>query len=184
MAEPKRLVIRFMAAVDEKSVATLLTTFESKLRDGVNDFTILMSTPGGSVFHGLSAYNFLKGLPVKIATHNFGSVDSIGVVLFCAGAERRSVPQARFLLHGVSVGMQKDQRFEEKQLEETLKSLRIDLTNIARVVAANAGRTEKEVYDAMVERTTLDPEQAKAWGLVHKVEAELIVGDEELIAIP
>jgi len=183
MAEAKRVAIRFMAAVDDKSVGALLTTVESKLREGVKDFTILISTPGGSVFHGLSAYNFLKGLPAKVVTHNFGSVDSIGVVLFCAGAERRSVPQARFLLHGVSVGVQKDQRFEEKQLEETLKSLRIDLTNIARVVAANTGKTEKDVYDAMVERTTLDPEQAKTWGLVHKVQAELLTGDEELIAI-
>ena len=183
MAGTKRLAIRFMAAVDDKSVGALLTTIESKFREGVRDFTILISTPGGSVFHGLSAYNFLKGLPAKVVTHNFGSVDSIGVVLFCAGSERRSVPQARFLLHGVSVGIQQGQRFEEKQLEETLKSLRIDLTNIARVVAANTGKDEKAVYDAMVERTTLDPEQAKTWGLVHSVQVELLSGDEELVAI-
>jgi len=181
--ENRRVAIRFMAAVDDKSVGVLLTTVESKLREGVKHFTLLISTPGGSVFHGLSAYNFLKGIPAKIVTHNFGSVDSIGVVLFCAGSERRSVPQARFLLHGVSMGLQKDQRFEEKQLEESLKGLRIDLTNIARVVAANTGKPEKEVYDAMIDRTTLDPEQAKAWGLVHTVQPELISGDEELIAI-
>lgn len=183
MAEVKRVAIRFMAAVDDKSVGVLLTTVEAKFREGVRDFTVLISTPGGSVFHGLSAYNFLKGLPAKVATHNFGSVDSIGVVLFCAGSERRSVPQARFLLHGVSVGIQQGQRFKEKQLEETLKSLRIDLTNIARVVAASTGKEEKVVYDAMVERTTLDPEQAKSWGLVHSVQTELLSGGEELIAI-
>ena len=82
MAEPKRVAIRFMAAVDEKSVGALLTTVEAKFREGVREFILLISTPGGSVFHGLSAYNFLKGLPAKVVTHNFGSVDSIGVVLF------------------------------------------------------------------------------------------------------
>jgi ATP-dependent protease ClpP protease subunit len=96
--------------------------------------------PGGSVFHGLSAYNYLKGLPANITTHNFGSVDSIGVVLYCAGATRLSVPQARFLLHGVSANFPQNTSLEEKQLEERLKGLKIDNENIAKVVARTLER--------------------------------------------
>lgn len=182
-ASEKRAAIRFIAPVDGSSVGALLTVVDQKLREGVRDFTLLISTPGGSVFHGLTAYNFLKGIPAKIVTHNFGSVDSIGIVLYCAGSERRSVPHARFLLHGVSTGFQQNERLEEKQLEERLKGLQIDLRNIGRVIAANTGKTEGEVYQAMLDRTTLDPEQARTWGLVHEVRTELIEEGQEIIAI-
>jgi|SRR5437899_5557801 len=179
----KSVAIRFMAQVDGNTVGALLGVVDQKLREGVKEFTLLISTPGGSVFHGLAAYNFLRGIPAKIITHNFGSVDSIGIVIYCAGAERRSVPHARFLLHGVAAGFQQNERLEEKQLEERLKSLQIDLRNIGRVIAAHSGKTEAQVYQAMLDRTTLDPEEAKVWGLVQEIRTELVAEGQEIVAI-
>jgi ATP-dependent Clp protease, protease subunit len=183
MLEPKGVAIRFMATVDGNSVGALLSTVDQKLKQGVKEFTLLLSTPGGTVFHGLSAYNFLRGIPAKVVTHNFGSVDSIGVVIYCAGSERRSVPHARFLLHGVSAGFQQNERLEEKQLEERLKGLQIDLRNIGRVIAAHSGKSESEVYQAMLDRTTLDPDEARKWGLVQTIQAELVQEGQEIVAI-
>jgi ATP-dependent Clp protease protease subunit len=160
----------------------LMDAIDQKMKQGATQFIILISSPGGSVFHGLSAYNYLKGLPVDVTTHNFGSVDSIGVVLFCGGSKRLSVPQARFLLHGVSAGFQ-NERLEEKQLEERLKGLRIDIENIAKVIAANTGKTVQDVTNAMLERTTLNPDEAKAWGLVHEIKSELFETGSEVIPI-
>jgi len=183
MLEPKGVAIRFMAAVDGNSVGALLSTVDQKLKQGVKEFTLLLSTPGGTVFHGLSAYNFLRGIPAKVVTHNFGSVDSIGVVIYCAGSERRSVPHARFLLHGVSAGFQQNERLEEKQLEERLKGLQIDLRNIGRVIAAHSGKSDGEVYQAMLDRTTLDPDEARKWGLVQTIQADLVQEGQEIVAI-
>jgi len=178
----KPTVIKFFAPVIDVTINALMNAIDQKMRQGVTEFIILVSSPGGSVFHGLSAYNYLKGLPVTIATHNFGSVDSIGVVLFCWGSKRLSVPQARFLLHGVSAGFQ-NERLEEKQLEERLKGLRIDIENIAKVIAANTGKTVEGVTNAMLERTTLNPDEAKAWGLVHEIKSELFEAGSEVISI-
>jgi ATP-dependent Clp protease protease subunit len=133
-------VIKFFAPVMDATINALMQAVDQKLTAGQRDFTILVSSPGGSVFHGLSAYNYLKGLPADISTHNFGSVDSIGVILYSAGRRRFCVPQARFLLHGVSAGFPQGANLEEKQLEERLKGLKIDIENIARVVAANTGK--------------------------------------------
>ena len=72
---------------------------------------------------------------------------------------------------------------EEKQLEERLKSLQIDMQNIAGVIAATTRKTEKEIFDAMVERTTLNPEQAREFGLVHEIKEELIEPGADLISI-
>jgi len=178
----KPVVIKFFAPVIDVTINALMDAIDQKMKKGVTEFIILISSPGGSVLHGLSAYNYLKGLPVTITTHNFGSVDSIGVILFCGGSRRLSVPQARFLLHGVSAGFQ-NERLEEKQLEERLKGLKIDLENIAKVIAANTGKTVQDVTNAMLERTTLNPDEAKAWGLVHEVKVELFEAGSEVISI-
>jgi ATP-dependent protease ClpP protease subunit len=178
----KPIVIKFFAPVIDVTINALMDAIDKKMKQGVKDFIILISSPGGSVLHGLSAYNYLKGLPVTITTHNFGSVDSIGVILFCGGSKRFSVPQARFLLHGVSAGFQ-NERLEEKQLEERLKGLKIDLENIAKVIAANTGKIVKDVTDAMLDRTTLNPDEAKAWGLVHEIKVELFEAGSEVISI-
>jgi ATP-dependent protease ClpP protease subunit len=160
-----------------------MTVIEQKLKEGVTRFILLISSPGGTVFHGLSAYNFLKGIPAEIITHNFGSVDSAGALLYCAGSKRLSVPHARFLLHGVSAGFPERTSLEEKQLEERLKSLKIDIENIAGVIAASTGKSEDDVIRDMRERTTLNPEEAVKYGLVHEIKEELIEKNVELITI-
>ena len=178
----KPTVIRFFAPVIDASINALLKSIDQKMKQGVTEFILLVSSPGGSVFHGLSAYNYLKGVPANITTHNFGSVDSIGVVLFCGGRKRLSVPQARFLLHGVSAHFEK-QGLEEKQLEERLKGLRIDMENIAKVIATTTGKTVQDVRNAMLERTTLNPDEAKSWGLVDEIKSELFEAGAEVISI-
>ena len=179
----KTVYIRFFAGVNDSSVRRLMQTVEAKLKEKVERFVLLISSPGGSVFHGLAAYNFLKGIPAEVITHNFGSVDSIGVVMYCAGSTRYCVPHARFLLHGVSVQFPQPTALEEKQLEERLKGLRIDTENIAGVIAANTGKSEEEVHRAMLDRTTLNPEAAKEWGLVHEIREGLFPAGSDLISI-
>jgi ATP-dependent Clp protease protease subunit len=176
-------VMEFFAPVIDVTINTLLNAINQKMKEGQREFILLISSPGGSVFYGLSAYNYLKGLPANITTHNFGSVDSIGVVLYCGGKTRLSVPQARFLLHGVSANFQQNESLEEKQLDERLKGLKIDIENIAKVVAANTGKSVQDVTNAMLDRTTLNPEEAKAWGLVHEIKSELFPSGAEVISI-
>jgi len=179
----KPVIIRFFAPVIDATVNALMSAVDQKMKQGIKDFIILISSPGGSVIHGLSAYNYLKGLPASITTHNFGSVDSIGIVIYCAGSKRLSVPQARFLFHGVSAQFREEQNLEEKLLEERLKGLRIDMENIAKIIAANTGKSAKDITDAMIERTTLNPEEAQSWGLVHEIKSELFEAGSEVIAI-
>ena len=175
--------IKFFAGVNQASISTLMTAVEQKLAQGASEVVLLVSSPGGSVFHGLSAYNFLKGIPAAVTTHNFGSVDSIGVVLFCAGQRRFSVPHARFLLHAVQTNFPQGASLEEQQLEERLKGLRIDIENIAGVIAANTGRSEQAVTQDMLNRTTLNPEQAVDYGLVHEIREQLLPSGAELVSI-
>jgi ATP-dependent protease ClpP protease subunit len=143
----------------------------------------MISSPGGSVFHGLSLHNWLKGAPIEVVTYNFGSVDSIGVVISCAGDPRLCVPHARFLMHGVSANFQGNQSLDEKDLDERIKGLRIDYQNIARVVADTTGKQTDDILRAMEARTTLDPEEARRFGLVHEITSALFPAGADLTSI-
>jgi ATP-dependent protease ClpP protease subunit len=135
------------------------------------------------VFHGVSAYNFLKGIPAEIETHNFGAVDSIASVIYCAGSKRSCVPNARFVIHGLAWGAPKDMQLQEKQLKEIVDGLEIDRENIAKIIANNCNKTQKEIEDAMYEGKTLSPEEAKKFGLVHEISEAVLTDGTEVIGI-
>lgn len=179
----KTVYIKFYAEVNENSIKALMNVIEQKLREGATKFVLLISSGGGSVFSGISAYNFLKGIPAEVETHNFGSAISIALVIFCAGKKRYSAPHATFLLHGVQANFPQGAGLEEKQLEERLKGLKLDMENIAGIIAANIGKSEKEIMKAMLNRTTLNPEEAVKFGLVHEIKEPLFESGAELISI-
>jgi ATP-dependent Clp endopeptidase proteolytic subunit ClpP len=177
------LYIRFMAPVIPQTVAQLFQLFDHATQNKVERIHLLLSSPGGSVFHGLSIYNYLKGTPFDTHAYNFGSVDSIGIIIFCAGSRRLCVPHARFLIHPVQFNIQGNAQFDEKQLDEHLKSLKIDQENIARVIADTTGKELHKVEEDMINRTTLSPQQAKDYGLVHEIQSVLFPADAQLAVI-
>jgi len=179
----KETYIRFMAPVIPQTTDKLLQIIDKKVREKCERIHFMISSPGGSVFHGLSLYNYLKGAPIEVFTYNFGSVDSIGVVIFCAGCRRFSVPHARFLLHGVRFNISGNASFDEKQIEEHLKSLKIDQQNIARVIADTTQKPVHKVEEDMNNRTTLNPNEAKDYGLVHEIKSSLFPIDADLSVI-
>ena len=175
--------IKFFAPVMPDSINALMQIVDRKIAQGAKKMVLLISTPGGDVFQGMSAYNYLRGIPLEIITHNFGSADSIGVVLFCAGSKRLSVPHARFLLHGVMANFPGPVSLEEKQLEERLKGLQIDMGNIARIISDTVKKERQQILDDMLNRTTLYPEQAIQYGLVHEIKSELFEEGAEVYSI-
>jgi ATP-dependent protease ClpP protease subunit len=179
----KEAYIRFMALVDPRTTASLLQIFDNKLKEKVERLHLMLSSPGGSVFHGLSIYNFLKGAPVEIYTYNFGQVDSIGIVVFCSGRRRFSVPHARFLIHGVQANFMGNQALDEKDLEERLKGLQSDYKNISRVIADTSQKPADQVLLDMNNRITLNAQEAKDYGLVHEIKSELFPIDADLSVV-
>jgi ATP-dependent protease ClpP protease subunit len=175
--------IRFMAPVNAETSDLLFKVIDELVNQGMTRLHLLLSTPGGSVFHGLSIHNYLRGLPIPVVTYNFGSVDSIGVVIYCAGMQRFTVPHSRFLIHSVKFNINGKVSLDEKQIEEYLKGVKIDQRNIARVMADTTGRSVDVIEQEMIDRTTLNPEEAVAYGLVHAVKKELIPAGTEMMAI-
>jgi len=175
--------IKFYAQVTGNTSIQLQQTVENMMRQGLTNLHLLLSTPGGSVHDGISIYNFLKGLPIEVNTYNFGSVDSIGVVIFCAGQNRYSVPHARFLLHPVSMQVLANQTFDEPLIAERLNALKSDQSNIAKVISATINKSVTEVQNLIHARTSLEPEQAQQAGLVTEIKSGLIPSGANLFSI-
>jgi ATP-dependent protease ClpP protease subunit len=179
----KEVWVRFLAPVIQQTTDALFQILDAKIREGYSKLHLMISSPGGDVFHGISLYNFFKGSPIDVDTYNFGSVDSIGVIIFCAGKKRYSVSHARFLIHGVRLNFAGPSSIDEKQLEEHLKGLKIDQLNIAKIIADTTGKTVQDVENDMNNRTTLNPDEAKAYGLIHEIKPELLQKGAEFYTI-
>lgn len=181
--DKKTVYIRFFAGVSPKTANTLIQKTEEKLKEGVERFVFLISSGGGQVFSGISGYNFLKGIPAEVITHNFGSIDSVAVVLFCAGTKRLCVPHARFLLHGIGFDVTAPSRFDEKILDERIKSLRMDRLNIASIIADNCRKEVEEVDQDILTSIVLSADEAIKYGLVHEIKRQLFPEGAEILDI-
>jgi len=179
----KPVVIRFFCGVNEHTTQQLMSVIDQKLQAGISEFIIVMSSPGGSVHHGISAYNYLKGIPAKIITFNFGSVNSSASVIYCAGDTRYSVPHGQFLMHPVRHVFNKGSNLTEEDLEESIRAVQQDTDNIAGVISSATGKDEKEIVETMKRRTNWNPEQAKAFGLVDEIKEKLFEQGSEIISI-
>jgi ATP-dependent Clp protease protease subunit len=164
-------------------VAALLNNLDARIKSGTKKFILLISSQGGSVFAGISAYHYLKGIPAEVVTHNFGSADSIASLIFCAGSQRLSVPEGRFLLHGISVTFSGNTSLEQGLIEERLKMIQQESQSIAAVISETVGKPKSEVLDVISRRTVMTAEEAKKWGLVTEIKASLYDAGAEVVTI-
>lgn len=166
---PQLVCVSFSAEIVPQTTESLLQVCAQIANQGVQTVHLLISTPGGSVMHGLNAYNVLRAMPFKLVTHNVGNVDSIGNVVFLAGSKRYACPTSTFMFHGVGSGVQRDARLEEKALREKLGAVQADQKRIASVITDRSTLTMEQVHQLFLEAQTKDAIYAKENGIIHDV---------------
>jgi len=174
--------IQFFAKVNAESFGLLVDILQRAVVDGTERLHLLLSTPGGAVSYGLTLYAMLRGLPLEVWTYNVGQVDSIGVVLYCAGKRRLAAPQTRFLLHEVAHKFERGY-YPLRQLRERLISIESDQRNICRIVAEATGQAAEKVERDMTNNLTLLAEEARIYRLVDDVVTEIVPPQAQLTTI-
>ena len=173
MTKTGTVYIRFFVGIDFKTIEVMAQVVLEQLRQGTERFIFLMSSPGGNDMAGITGYNFLKGIPAEVITHNIGSVGSIAAVLFCAGSKRFCTPHSTFILHGITLDVKAHSTFNEKTLEERTSSVRADREIMSRVITDTTGNNYAQVERDILEGIVLNSEQALEYGLVHEIKTEL-----------
>jgi ATP-dependent Clp protease protease subunit len=152
---------------------------------GSRSVLLAMSTPGGEVYWGVTAYNFLRGLGIEVITHNFGQVDSIGGAIYVSGDRRLSVTQGRFLIHSISWNYQGmgNIAVPEKQLRDNLTQIERERDNLAAILSARTNREIDAVRADMTETRILDAHEAMEYGFVHEIKDEIFDPSQEIVNI-
>lgn len=168
-AVPPEVYVSFSAEIVPHTTESLLAVCANIANSGVPKVHLLLSTPGGSVMHGLNLYNILRGMPFHLTTHNTGSVNSIGNMVFLAGEERFACATATFMFHGVGLQLPQLTRLEEKGLQEHLASVQADQQRIASVMAARTNLSEGDIRALFLQAVTKDAVYAKSCGIIHDI---------------
>ncbi|MCX5668890.1 MAG: ATP-dependent Clp protease proteolytic subunit [Candidatus Omnitrophica bacterium] len=167
------IYLNFNLRIDTQSAQALFKVIQEQLSKGMKKLCLLISSPGGYVDPGIAIYNFLKGLPIEVNTHNYASCDSIAGVVFCAGLKRYTVSNSRFLIHGISITYQ-NQQFNETGLQEACNSLRNQRETMSKIIAKECNKKVEDVEKDMLQGIILAPEDATKYGLVSEVRDKLI----------
>jgi ATP-dependent protease ClpP protease subunit len=139
-----------------------------------DELYLCLSTPGGQVASGITMYNFLRGLPTKITTHNIGNIDSIGNAIFLSEDTRRASKHSTFMFHGVGFEINAQMRLEEKNLREFMDAMSADHKRMADIIADRTSLSLDEARKLFAEARTKDANDALNAGVVHEV-SDLVI---------
>lgn len=142
---------------------------------------LLLSSHGGEVDAGVTLYNFLKSLPVKIVTHNIGTIDSIANIIFAAGKERYAVPHSVFLFHGVQMNL--NGQLSLPQVDEIRDRIIKNHETIAGILNDNTLMTIREIKKLFKTGETKDVRFALKKGIIHKIKSAELPKDALFISI-
>lgn len=182
--ERKTTYIYFQATVNELTVKNLISTVQKKLEEGIQRFVILIASEGGNPYYGTLAYNYLRGIPAEVVTHNINEVNSTAVILYCAGSKRLSVPNSRFVLHSISRTFKEPNNvLDIKELQMNLIDLKAITKNMAQIIAANTGKKVEDIENDFIEKKILTSEEAKEYGLVNEIASQILEQSAEVIFI-
>ena len=157
-----------MADIVPHTVEAIIQALSNLAQASVPEVYIAFSTPGGSVMHGITLYNFFRGVPFRLIIHNIGNVDSIGNAIFLGGQIRYACAHSTFMFHGV--GFDKPAaRFEEKALREMLDGIDSDQRRIGSIISDRSTIPQNEVEGLFREAQTKTAEFARDRGIVHEI---------------
>ena len=144
------------------------------VQQGAKELTLLLSSPGGSVMHGMTIYNYLTALPIELTTYNIGNVDSIGAIIFLAGKKRFACPHSTFMLHPVAYPLQASVSYEQPNLSSIAQGLEADQSRIAGIYAERSGLEKANAADLFQQQKTYSASEANTFGFVHEVKPLVI----------
>jgi ATP-dependent Clp protease protease subunit len=168
--QKKIYFINYFDSIDESKVKNLMRFCSDVIAQHKPDnLYFCFSSSGGFVAPGITLYNFLLGLPVKVVMHNTGSVDSIATVIFLAGEERYAVPHSTFLFHGIHYTFSQPGSLTINQLKEKVSSLEEDQNRMAGIVTERTQLTDDEIRELFSQGEAKDPIFAKSKGIIHSI---------------
>ncbi len=131
------------------------------------DIHFYINSPGGSVSAGMSIFDTMHFIKPDVSTMCTGLAASMGSFLLMAGAKgkRFSLPNSRVMIHQPSGGAQGQATDIEIHAREIIKTRE----QLNKIYAERTGQTIEKIRADMERDFFMDPEEAKAYGLIDQV---------------
>jgi ATP-dependent Clp protease protease subunit len=131
------------------------------------EISMYINSPGGVVTSGLSIYDTMQYIRPKVSTLVVGQAASMGSLLLTAGEKgmRYSLPNSEIMVHQPSGGYQgqaTDILIHARRTEALKKRLN-------EIYVKHTGQDIETVEKALDRDNFMDPEEAKAWGLIDDI---------------
>ena len=135
--------------------------------DPEKPITLYINSPGGSVSAGLAIYDTMQFIPCPVHTVCFGMAASMGAFLLGAGAagERRSLPNARIMIHQPLGGAQGTARDIEIQAKEILYTKEM----LCKFMAEYCDQPIEKIKEDCDRDFFMTPGEAVDYGLIDEV---------------
>ncbi|GMI60848.1 hypothetical protein ScalyP_jg5984 [Parmales sp. scaly parma] len=135
--------------------------------DPSKDITLYINSPGGSVSAGMAIYDTMQYVPCDVNTVCFGTAASMGAFLLGAGAKgkRRSLPNARIMIHQPLGGAQGQAADIEIQAKEILYIREVLNTYIAEYCDQPKSKIEEDCDRDFF----MTAEEAVEYGIIDEV---------------
>lgn len=166
---PAGCYIGFNAAFDRKASEQLASVCGEAMTNGYKEITLCLSSNGGLLDYAYYAFNLLEALPVKIITHNIGSVQSAANLIFLCGDARYSAPGSTFFFHNTGFEAAAGQRMTGPFITEKLKAIAYEDKRSAEIYAEKTGRPVESVREWQNTELVMDTNAALKNGLIHGV---------------
>ena len=148
--------------------SALIGALTSAVNNQHDEIHLLLSTPGGMVADGITAYNAIRALPVPVHTYNIGNVNSIGNVIFQAGDKRIAAITSSFMFHGVGFPIQ-NAWMELKQLQEKIDTIHNDQALIADILVRRSTLSVENVNKLFLTMAYMNAQEGLQCGLADEV---------------
>lgn len=152
--------------VDESSTSALIEDLLLLDAQSGDEITLLIQSPGGSVYAGLGVVDTIRSLRSKVKTVAVGITASMGVSILLAGDRRVALPSSTIMVHGASGGVR-----------GTIQDFEIAHNEIKRLEALEAkffkertGLSDDVIKELHSCDHWLSPEQALELGIITEIE--------------
>jgi len=136
--------------------------------DPDKDISLYINSPGGSGTAMFAIYDTMQAIRPDVSTWCIGQAASGAAVLLAAGAagKRHALPTARVLLHQPWGSTGQGQSIDIKiRAEEMVRQRRL----MEEILARHTGQTVERIHEDLDREFILDPEGAKAYGVIDHV---------------
>ncbi len=135
--------------------------------DPVHDISLIINSPGGSIYDGLAIYDTMQYVSCDVSTITIGMAASMGQFLLCAGAhgKRYALPHARILMHQPLAQMQGQAADIAIQAEQIMYLKR----QLAERISYHTGQPVEKIQADSERDRWFTADEAKEYGFIDQV---------------